>query len=574
MDVKSFQDHNGAYFSLWEQNLFCDLDVVAKDGAPFRVHQLLLLNLGAKFQKILLDENESVSKDNILRLDLPRSVVYELIYFSYMGKCCINEDNVKDLVRLGKEYDIRSLRKVGHDYLVSKLSPANAIYTFKLAKDFFCSHLKAYVRRFILQNFISINKEDFKNCSVSDLVNFLKDDELNTSEVVLFQTIEDWVATDQSRGEALANLVKYVRFPLMLRKDFETKVLTSSLAKRRTAAKVIEEARGFILKLGKARSSTLKIYLGSSYLRSRIPPEIVLSFGGWCMDPHAPTDSMETFDFRASKWQKLKCTCIASVAYHGLVELDRKVYLFGGFNGKSYWSETFTYDPNCNEWEERAPMDKARCYVSSAVLNGKIYALGGFDGIDRQRSVECYDQEANSWTPVAPMNDVRSDACAVAFDGKLYVVGGFTGETILSTVDVYDPVTGTWSHGPRLNCSRSGVKAVVYQQKIYALGGFDGINRLRSVECLDPRSIDPGWQFAPEMQTRRSNFAVTIVDEKILVMGGFEGPEVTSKTEFYCGKTKTWTALPDMSESKSALSVLTLSGLQNTSFFVNRERAK
>ncbi len=107
------------------------------------------------FQKILLDENDLVTKHRVLRLDLPRSVVYT--YFAYTGKCDINEDNMEDLMRLGKEYDIESLLKVGHDYLESEL--ANAIYRWKLSEDFFCSHLKPDAKRLILQNFMSSNKE-------------------------------------------------------------------------------------------------------------------------------------------------------------------------------------------------------------------------------------------------------------------------------------------------------------------------------------------------------------------------------------------------------------------------------
>ncbi len=173
LDVESFQDLNVVFYSFWKENLFCDLDVMGRNGDPIKVHKMILLNLGLKFDRVHLSNNDSVLKDKMLPLDLPRNVVQALVDFAYRGNCEINGDNVEALMRVGKDCDIRGLLKVGHDYVVNKLTYTNAIITWRLSKDFFCPHLQEHVKQFILQNLSRI--KDLKGCPKSDLENFLQD---------------------------------------------------------------------------------------------------------------------------------------------------------------------------------------------------------------------------------------------------------------------------------------------------------------------------------------------------------------------------------------------------------------
>jgi len=109
--------------------------------------------------------------------------------------------------------------------------------------------------------------------------------------------------------------------------------------------------------------------------------------------------------------------------------------------------------------------------------------------------------------------------------------------------------------------------------QVFVLGGFDGQRRLKTVECLSPSSkIGPDrWIQTADMFTQRSNFSTTEVDGKIFVMGGFEGSGVINKAEMYDGMTNSWTECPPMNMKRSALNAVTLSGLPNSAFFVNRQ---
>ncbi len=572
LSVKTTQA-NGIFDTLRKNEIFYDLHVQDLSGEVIHAHKVILLNLGSKFQKAFYDKKGS--KVQVIKLRTSHDAARELVNYAYTGNCNINRNNVSELMALGKDYGIKGLLKLGGDFMVSELTHSNALEMYKFAKEFFCPELMDYVKRFILQNFLRINSgtRGFGDCPTHDLEDFVKDDELNSSEEMLFEAIEDWVGQDKARHEALASLVKHVRFTLMQPAYFESKVELSPIAQQKPAAKPIAQAKSFFLRLSRARASTISRLLQARiYQKFRIPNEIVFAIGGWSADPNGPTTCIETFDIRASRWHNMKFFALAPRAYHGLAAVHNKIYLFGGYDGDEYFSAVTMYDPCTNVWEERAPMYHARCYVSATVLDGKIYAIGGFNGRTRLSSVECYDPKSNTWSLLPHMRLIRSDACAVAFAGKIYVIGGFTGQEILDSVEVFDPHTNEWSFGPRLNSVRSGVKAVIYQQKIYVLGGFDGHRRLKTMECFNPSSPgQPIWSYVADMRTQRSNFSITVVDEKILVMGGFEGSGVIDRTEAYCAKTNAWSEYPPMNMRRSALSAVTLSGLPNSAFFVNRQ---
>ena len=162
------------------------------------------------------------------------------------------------------------------------------------------------------------------------------------------------------------------------------------------------------------------------------------------------------------------------------------------------------------------------------------------------------------------MHQVRSDACAVTYGNKIFVIGGFTGNEVISTTEIYDPILDRWNFGPSLTCPRSGVKAVIFNNKIYVIGGFNGHERLRSVETLDLLAPFYRWTLmSSQMNKPRSNFGVAVIDKKILVAGGFDGTGVIRDTETFSPETNSWTMSQEMNISRSALSLVTVSGLPN-----------
>ena len=122
-----------------------------------------------------------------------------------------------------------------------------------------------------------------------------------------------------------------------------------------------------------------------------------------------------------------------------------------------------------------------------------------------------------------------------------------------------------------LNTARSGMRAVVLAGKVYVAGGFDGEERLSSVECFTPGSGAVTWHRVPDMVTPRSNFSMVVVDGKILVAGGYSEPTVISKCELYDPQSNTWSELPDMLSSRSALAAVVIPHSSHSNLWLDRE---
>ena len=72
-------------------------------------------------------------------------------------------------------------------------------------------------------------------------------------------------------------------------------------------------------------------------MQPRIPHDVVFIIGGW--SGGAPIAYFETYDPRADRWFPHSSLEDATPrAYHGLVELDKMIYLVGGFDGSQYYN--------------------------------------------------------------------------------------------------------------------------------------------------------------------------------------------------------------------------------------------
>lgn len=89
------------------------------------------------------------------------------------------------------------------------------------------------------------------------------------------------------------------------------------------------------------------------------------------------------------------------------------------------------YDPKTNQWEFIASMRWKRSDASAAELDGKIYIVGGYDGRQNLNSMEVYDVEKGKWNYSVPLRVSRSGVSLVALGNSLYAIGGYDGRARL-----------------------------------------------------------------------------------------------------------------------------------------------
>ena len=471
-----------------------DVTLISNDKYEFQTCKILLATLGPKIAKLL--------QKSTVRLNCSLSVIQTLHTFTLNGEFKCDSTTLEPLLRAAKHYNMSGIKLFGGLFMMTLINGSNVIEMLQLSSKLLCPHFENQIKSYILDNFEELGKQEsfLRTCTPMWMEEFVKNELLNASEENIFEILMAWTDMSKEREKIIPDIAKHIRFSIMDKQFFKDVVLTSK--------PFFEKAKTEILR---RRGNRVKNH--------RIPHELVFSMGGFSSEP---CSAVELYNVRSNTWTTLNQDFVPH-AYHGMVAMDKKIFVLGGFgdsgNGAEYFQSTFCFDLQSKTWTRKSSMNNPRCYVSVAELNGKIYCIGGFDGAQRFSSVECFDPDLDQWASVKSMNHVRSDSTAVTYGNKIIVIGGFNGETIIPDVEIYDPDKDEWTSGPDMREPRSGLKAVVFNDKLYAIGGFNGNARLRSVECLDLLKRDATWTSSTQLITPRSNFGATVVDKKILVTG-------------------------------------------------------
>jgi N-acetylneuraminic acid mutarotase len=258
---------------------------------------------------------------------------------------------------------------------------------------------------------------------------------------------------------------------------------------------------------------------------------------------------VNVYDAEADTWTEKKNMQIP--AHHAsAVELNGKIYVFGGFVGRpgtKVWqpiASAMMYDPEADSWKELAPMPTPRGSAQAVVVGSKIYVIGGahanipgkpmteplWAGIPQivVGTVEEYDPATNTWRTRAPMPTGRNHFFAGVVDGKIYAINGRLGAPFVTMSDVtdlveeYDPATDIWTFKSRAPTRRGDVAGAVYNGKLYVTGGEyeepRGKVTFWAFEAYDPKTNS--WQVLPHMQIARHGFVAGFINNEFHVAGG------------------------------------------------------
>jgi hypothetical protein len=131
-----------------------------------------------------------------------------------------------------------------------------------------------------------------------------------------------WTKISKERERAISDIAKHIRFSIMDQQFFNDVVLANN--------PFVEKAKKEIIR---RRDNRVK--------KHRIPNELVISMGGFTSEP---CTVVELFNLRSNTWTVLSLDFVPH-AYHGMIALDNKIFVLGGFgdagNGPGYFQETF-----------------------------------------------------------------------------------------------------------------------------------------------------------------------------------------------------------------------------------------
>jgi N-acetylneuraminic acid mutarotase len=191
----------------------------------------------------------------------------------------------------------------------------------------------------------------------------------------------------------------------------------------------------------------------------------------------------------ASVWSRI--SGLAARYVHATIELDGKLYVFGGYGVNGSVNDLHVYDPATGEWNDLSRPTSGnppsvRSFHSAVEVGGKMYVFGGY-GVGYLNDLHVYDPATREWTDLStPTSGTAPSAryahSAVELGGKMYVLGGYAhGGSYLNDLHVYDPATGEWTD---LSTPTSGSppslltyhSTVELGGKMYVFGGNNSSN--------------------------------------------------------------------------------------------------
>ena len=111
-------------------------------------------------------------------------------------------------------------------------------------------------------------------------------------------------------------------------------------------------------------------------------------------------------DAGTDAWQPLPKVLGGAIQEIGVVELDDKIYIIGGFTGGGeIVPDVRVYDIAAGTWSDAAPVPQAMHHANAAAANGKIYVVGALQSFSfiPIGNVWEYDPVDDDWTSRSPL---------------------------------------------------------------------------------------------------------------------------------------------------------------------------
>ena len=151
----------------------------------------------------------------------------------------------------------------------------------------------------------------------------------------------------------------------------------------------------------------------------------------------------------------------------GFVQMDDKIFMFGGSKDGNVSANVTMYDIIKNEFKELEPLPYEVCNMATAKFGENVILAGGKckSCYEYKNTVISYNIKTQKSTELPPMKNKRSECRAIVEGNSLVVMGGKYARKMKdychSSVEVFDFKTSTWSDFPSMKRARSAFIAEI-----------------------------------------------------------------------------------------------------------------
>ncbi|XP_032819212.1 kelch-like protein 12 [Petromyzon marinus] len=541
--------------ALRKSNTLCDV-TLRVDEMDFPAHRIVLAACSDYFCAMFTNELSEKDKPCVDLQGLTAATMEILLDFVYTETVHVTVENVQELLPAACLLQLKGVKQACCEFLESQLDPSNCLGIREFAEAHSCMDLQQAAELFSLKHFPDVvYNEEFRLLPQPEVQKLIKCDEIQVdSEEPVFEAVINWVKYDEPvRSRFLPELLQYVRMPLLTPRFITDVIDTEPLVHKSLECRdLVDEAKKFHLRpeiRAQMQGPRTKPRLGAN--------EVLLVIGGFGSQ-QSPIDVVEKYDPKSQDWSLLP-SITRKRRYVATVSLNERVYVMGGYDGRSRLSSVECLDYGADEdgvWYSVAPMNVRRGLAGATTLGDMIYVAGGFDGSRRHTSMERYDPNIDQWSMLGDMATAREGAGLVVANGVIFCVGGYDGINILNSVERFDPHTGHWSHVSPMSTKRSGAGVALLNDHVYVVGGFDGAAHLASVESYNIRTDT--WSSITSMTTPRCYVGAAVLRGRLYAIAGYDGNSLLSSIECYDPIIDTWEVVSSMGTQRCDAGVCVL----------------
>ena len=489
----------------------------------------------------------------------------------------LNPDIVDDLLAVAHRLEFTEILHCCENYIIDYLmAPSNCLYYLSLGEKYDLQSITRSAQKCLLKNFsVVCTQEKFLELSKEALKEYVKSEMLNCeSELEVFWAVVRWIQHSPDRKETAVELLKSIRYGLMLPRELLNEVWKEPMAAEN------EDCQDLIKNAIEFHSNpNIKPVISEAWCRPRFTENYLVIVGGRYQEDdiyggcgfeegfgdHPPAKML--FNFPLTNKEKWSMRSIRnemspmSRTYDSSgasVQIGHYLFIFGGNHKYPDELRTNAVSASNTCWrfnsvdglgttDQLNNMALARAN-HIAVLLGKdriLVAGGGNDSTEELDSCEIYSISRNSWTTGARLPRRLIYMAGCAHNGSVYVSGGKSDETDLALKSLYryDEHHQRWVCEADMYKRRMQHIMCSVRERIYVFGGAPYDRETSAVlECEYYISDTNQWTaftardeyiFHPEV------FASYIVqDDKVYILGGTHAGRFYDRSSAYCFDTE------------------------------------
>ena len=399
--------------NLWQhqqKNEFCDFTLTT-NNTSIECHKLVLSSASSYFSQLLCDSEHNT---NIIDVTpLPEHILRTVVVFMYNSEYVIDYDNVIELLKLSRTWNLDILAKLCVEYIIDNITINNACRFYNFALDNIDQHKSQIINDFIREHFTSLHESgQLRELSLKNFTTIIEHDEINVkNEDVIFSSAVQ-IINQRTSVEDINRCLELVRFPHMSGDFLVNIVLDHELMKEPPLDKYPREA--LLYQVNKRSIPEVK------------PPRY---------------------------WER------SGIYYIGK---DQCVYQYVSKAGNNKCVKMM----NIPKWVDNGS--------SVAFHRARVVIVGGLNNYDGEKRALLLDMTNNTEVTQLPdLPEPRWTTDVVLSDNDVYVVGGLTYSGCVSSVYHLSLGSDAWQIKRSMPHAVSCPLVIQHQQCIYVLGGYN-----------------------------------------------------------------------------------------------------